>query len=204
MAPGIRRMTTDYERRIHRIELTDGMEHEEAFSDRMATLTSNVRRLSLAVAERELTVTLPAGDDVVLDLGGPGGGDMPPDGRPVLYLDQNHWVLLTQVQWSPEKVTRPGARQAAETLIRMTRARAVILPRTRELRAAMAGEEQSTADAFRLEPEALFATPPGPHELREPIVPRGPLVGEANRLRLARLVLDDRGAESAHRRQPPM
>jgi hypothetical protein len=192
-------MTTDYERRVHRVELTDGVEHEQPFSERMSALAIDVRRVSFAVAERELTVTLPAGDDVVIEIGGP-GDDLSPPGRPVVYLDQNYWVLLSQARWAPQKIVRPSDREAATTLIRLADERAILLPlaaahlteaptggprrrhvvitmlslsrgwqmrsplhlRRRELRAALAGEEIPAQGVFTLEPEALFATPPGP------------------------------------------
>lgn len=103
---GIGRLTIDYERRVHRVEQTDGSQHEEPLSEGIAERAGGIRRLSFGVAERKLIVTLPAGDDVVLEIGAPGERDLPPVGRPVVYLDQNHWVLLSQELWAPAKVGR--------------------------------------------------------------------------------------------------
>ncbi len=47
--------------------------------------------------------------------------------RPVVYLDQCHWITLARQLWAPEKVLE-RERDAAGELIKMARAREVILP----------------------------------------------------------------------------
>jgi hypothetical protein len=54
------------------------------------------------------------------------GGLMVPD-RPVVYLDQCHWITLARQLWAPAKVLE-REREAAVELIRMAQAREVILP----------------------------------------------------------------------------
>lgn len=121
-------MTIDYERRVHRVELTDGSQHEEPLSEGIAERAGGIRRVSFGVTERKLMVTLPAGDDVVLEIGAAGERDLPPAERPVVYLDQNHWVLLSQELWAPGKVGRLDDRRAAATMIALATAEAIILP----------------------------------------------------------------------------
>lgn len=121
-------MATDYERRVHEVELSDGTRIEEPFSDRLASNEFGLRRVSYATPERELTVTLPAGDEVVLDVGGRGGHDVPPAATPIVYLDQNYWVLLSQELWAPAKALRDADRHVARRLIEMAAGKRIILP----------------------------------------------------------------------------
>ena len=48
-------------------------------------------------------------------------------GVPVVYLDQNHWIMLARQQWSPEKVPEPH-REGYARLTALARERAIVLP----------------------------------------------------------------------------
>ena len=66
------------------------------------------------------------GDHVEAEL--PRAGNMAPiDGRPVVYLDQNHWSTLAQRRYEPERV-RSSEHAAADRLIELARQRRIILP----------------------------------------------------------------------------
>jgi hypothetical protein len=79
------------------------------------------------LANRKLELTLQAGESVTLNLGWSDGGDHPPIGSPVIYLDQNHWVTLAQHVHAPNRV--PAAdRDPAGELVALARSGAVILP----------------------------------------------------------------------------
>jgi hypothetical protein len=84
---------------------------------------AGLRRAVYHSAEAELEVTLPAGDEVILEMVDPGGRIRPVPG-PVVYLDQLHWVTLAQCRWAPEKVAT-GERAAAEKLIALARHREI-------------------------------------------------------------------------------
>jgi hypothetical protein len=45
----------------------------------------------------------------------------------VVYLDQNHWIMLARQQWAPEKVPAPH-RDGYERLTMLARERAIVLP----------------------------------------------------------------------------
>jgi hypothetical protein len=77
-------------------------------------------------ASHEYTVTLPMGEKVTLEMVGP-GKPWPAAARPVVYLDQLHWIALAQSVWAPDKVGAP-VREAADRLIELARERTICLP----------------------------------------------------------------------------
>ncbi len=54
--------------------------------------------------------------------------DAPLDGRPTIYLDQNHWSTLTAAIYRPAAVSNLEEREAAARLIELASAREVVLP----------------------------------------------------------------------------
>lgn len=52
----------------------------------------------------------------------------PREGRPVIYLDQKDWSLLTNVLYEPDRIRSTVERNAAERLITLVREQKVILP----------------------------------------------------------------------------
>jgi hypothetical protein len=85
------------------------------------------QRIAVNVVERELTLSVRSDFEVRLELGSTGSGDRPPSDRPIVYLDQLHWVTLAQHLWAPEKVAERN-REAAAELIALARSRRILLP----------------------------------------------------------------------------
>jgi hypothetical protein len=79
------------------------------------------------LATRELTVRLRGGETLVMELGAGGESDLPEPGRPVVYVDQRHWVTLAQRLHNPDAIAQDD-RQPAEQLIELSRSKAVVLP----------------------------------------------------------------------------
>lgn len=75
----------------------------------------------------ELGLTLSSGESVLVDLGWPGEGDLPPADRSIVYLDQNHWVALAQSTHAPDRLNA-SVRHAAAELIALAESREVLLP----------------------------------------------------------------------------
>jgi hypothetical protein len=67
------------------------------------------------------------GTKVVAEIAPLGAAGSTSTDRPVMYLDQCHWITLARQLWAPEKVLE-RERDAALELIEMARAREVILP----------------------------------------------------------------------------
>lgn len=85
-----------------------------------------MRRAVYDTAPHELAVTLPMGEEVALEMVGP-GSPWPAPLRPVVYLDQLHWITLARSVWAPEKLA-PPVREAADRLIELARQRKICLP----------------------------------------------------------------------------
>lgn len=85
-----------------------------------------LKRLIYDTSSSELFVTLLEGDEVELEVARP-CGPAPSPQRPVVYLDQLHWVELAKQRWSPEKVPLRN-RGAASRLIELARRRKITLP----------------------------------------------------------------------------
>lgn len=79
------------------------------------------------LATRELTMRLRDGETLVVELGGGGAGDVPAPSRPVVYLDQRHWITLAQRLHNPSAVAQ-AERQPADRLIEMSRSRSIVFP----------------------------------------------------------------------------
>jgi hypothetical protein len=113
----------DLDRQVAVVELPDGTRHELPMPRALSTRQAGLRQAIYRTAEAELEVTLPAGDEVILEMVDPGGRIRPVRG-PVVYLDQLHWVTLAQCRWAPEKVAA-GERAAAGELIALARSREI-------------------------------------------------------------------------------
>lgn len=116
---GIRRVAINYERDVCEFELTDGAVIIAPMGPQRAT---GFTRSEYDVERSELRLTLPGGDELVAEVGGDRTG-----GRPVVYLDQNHWIHLGWHLHTPERV--PSAeREACQRIIELGLAGAVVLP----------------------------------------------------------------------------
>jgi len=88
--------------------------------------------------------------------------------RPVVYLDQCHWITLARQLWAPAKVLE-RERDAATELIRMARAREVILP----ISSANLTEMTPTDGAFRRDLSLTMLQLSRGWQMRNPVHVRG-------------------------------
>ena len=79
------------------------------------------------LATHELTMRLRGGQTLVMELGAGGEGDLPAPGRPVVYLDQRHWITLAQRLHNPDAIAQADHRPA-ERLIELSRSKMLVLP----------------------------------------------------------------------------
>jgi hypothetical protein len=77
------------------------------------------------LATGELTIRLHDGETLVMELGG--DDDVPAPGRPVVYLDQRHWITLAQRLHNPSAIAQAD-RQPAEHLIELSRSKTLVFP----------------------------------------------------------------------------
>jgi hypothetical protein len=121
-----RRLEIDFESGLAKIEVADGAAEGFPLQSPPTVAEAGMRRGVYDTASHEFVVTLPMGEEVALEMVGPGMPWPAPPG-PVVYLDQLHWITLAQAVWAPEKIEAPVQR-AAERLIELARERAVCLP----------------------------------------------------------------------------
>ncbi len=121
-----RRLEIDLESGLAKVEFADGKAVVFPMHSLRSRAEAGMRRGVYDTARHRFTVTLPMGEEVAMEMVGP-GTPWPAPPRPVVYLDQLHWIALAQSVWAPEKVDAP-IREAAERLIELARERAICLP----------------------------------------------------------------------------
>jgi hypothetical protein len=84
-------------------------------------------RSDVDVERGELRLTLDSGESILVDLGWPGKRDLPQAEKPIVYLDQNHWVTLAKAIHAPDDLSAQ-VRQAALDLIALVESREALLP----------------------------------------------------------------------------
>lgn len=116
----MRSLAIDYERREIHVEPAAG---NPVTAPLESTASPEfIARASYAVQADEVTFVFRGGDRVTLEV-----GVRPCDmHRPIVYLDQNHWVSLAQSRYAPERL-RVQEREAA-ALSRLAACGEVILP----------------------------------------------------------------------------
>lgn len=87
----------------------------------------DLRHAEADLATRELTMRLRGGETLVVELGAGGEDDVPAPGRPVVYLDQRHWITLAQRLHNPAAIAQDD-RRPAEHLIELSRSKMLALP----------------------------------------------------------------------------
>lgn len=106
---------------------TDGREvHGRLGGDAFAP-TSRVATSTYFPAMSCLHVLTTRGHAIIVELPTP-NDPAPLGGRPVIYLDQNHWSTLAHAIHQPHRVPHAEERSAAVQLVELVAARAVILP----------------------------------------------------------------------------
>ena len=103
----LRRYSVDLERNELELELPDGTTLSDRFDAGAMGGDLKARRLSVELDDRELSIITADGLEIRLELGDRGHGDMPPAGRPIVYLDQLHWIALAQQLRAPKKIGAP-------------------------------------------------------------------------------------------------
>jgi hypothetical protein len=116
------RLSVDHEGKWAEVELASGLVVASALSGRAAGHEGEVGRTDYDLERREQTITFHRGETVTFDV-----GPVERPEAPVVYLDQNQWVMLARHQWAPEKVPAPH-REGYARLMALARERAVVLP----------------------------------------------------------------------------
>ena len=116
------RLAIDYRHKRAEVGLTNGLVLASPLSGRAAGRDGEIDRTDYDPERSELTITFRWGETAILDIG---PVDRPP--APVVYLDQNHWIMLARQQWSPSKMSEPE-REEYTRLASLARQRAIILP----------------------------------------------------------------------------
>jgi hypothetical protein len=122
----VRRYGIDFNRGHGMVQFPDGTLQTIPIPAELVPEYVGLKRLVYDTMSSELSVTLLEGDKVELEVARP-GAPTPSPRRPVVYLDQLHWVELAKQQWTPEKVP-PRNREATSRLIELARRRKITLP----------------------------------------------------------------------------
>ena len=123
--PAIARLGLDAEAQTVSVTMGDGT----VLTDRMRFQVpwDELSASEADLATRELTLRLRTGESLVLELGAGGGSDLPGPDRPVVYLDQCHWITLAKHLRSPNQVAERD-REPAERIVELSRSKAIVLP----------------------------------------------------------------------------
>jgi hypothetical protein len=117
------RLGVDHEGKWAEVELASGLIVASALSGQAAEHEGReIGHSDYDLESREVTITFRWGEAVILDIGPIERPDVP-----VVYLDQNHWVMLACQRWSPEKVP-PCHRDGYARLTTIARERAIVVP----------------------------------------------------------------------------
>lgn len=115
-------LTVDYVGRQAEVELSNGLVVSQPLLTKSPGPPAGIGRARYEPSAQELTVTFHWGDKATFEMG-------PTERavRPVVYLDQNHWVRLACHQWSPDKVPAPH-RDGYARLFALACDRSIVLP----------------------------------------------------------------------------
>jgi hypothetical protein len=116
------RLALDYQHKRAEVELASGLVVASPLTGRAAEHDGAIDRTDYRPAASELLITFHWGETVIFEV-----GPVETPGVPVVYLDQNHWVMLARLQWSPGKVPAPN-RDGYAQLTALARERAIVLP----------------------------------------------------------------------------
>lgn len=116
----------DFEQRLATIELSDGRRDTFPMPEALASAGAPFLRSRFDFTSATLSLTVAGGHVVIVEVGAR-AADEPRSGRPVVYLDQLHWVSLARQQHAPEKLSEATAKAAAG-LIELAEAQRIVLP----------------------------------------------------------------------------
>lgn len=122
--PEIQLIRIDAEAEVATVTMSDGDVFSAPTSPHPWDALSSVEA---DLTTRELTMSLRDGRCVVAELGAGGGTDVPAPDRPVVYLDQRHWIALAQRLHSPDELSTQDHEPASQ-LIELARSKSIVLP----------------------------------------------------------------------------
>jgi hypothetical protein len=114
-------LALDYERRSIGVVLNDRRIVSAPLKVAMAP--DFVARTSYDLRTDEVTISFREGERFAMEA----GDRASLDGRPIVYLDQNHWVELARFRYAPDKV-HPAERAACEGLSTLAESGKIVLP----------------------------------------------------------------------------
>jgi hypothetical protein len=116
------RLGLDHEGKFAEVELASGLVLASPLSGRAATHEGEIARSDYSPERGEQVITFRSGERATFEIGPSRSA-----GVPVVYLDQNKWVMLARLQWSPDKVPE-DQREDYARLTTLAHERAIILP----------------------------------------------------------------------------
>jgi hypothetical protein len=116
------RLAVDWGQKRAEVELSSGLVLARPLSGRAAEHDGEIGRTEYEPESGELTITFRWGGTAILEI-----GPVERPGAPVVYLDQNHWIMLACQQFAPEKVPATH-RDGYARLTALARERAIVLP----------------------------------------------------------------------------
>jgi hypothetical protein len=116
------RLAVDYGNSQAEVELPSGLVLISPLSGRGAEHDGEIGRTDYDPETSQQTITFHWGETATFEIGPVAG-----PGVPVVYLDQNQWVMLACQQWSPGKVPE-AHRDGYARLMTLARERAIVLP----------------------------------------------------------------------------
>jgi hypothetical protein len=117
----------DFEHGLATIERGDGRRETFAMPTAFVAAGLPFLRSRFNFTSNTLSFTVPSGDSLIVEVGVPSAADGPPADRPVVYLDQLHWISLAQQRHAPQKLNEATASAATE-LIQLAEAQRILLP----------------------------------------------------------------------------
>lgn len=98
----------------------DGQIQEEELEPRFRARDSQIA-VSIFDWDKWWILSTTTRGDLVITEGFNPNSPPPFNGRPTVYLDQNHWRTVSDVLHDPDRVENPSERRAAQDLIRLGR-----------------------------------------------------------------------------------
>ena len=117
----------DFHQQLATIEMRNGQRESFPMPTALAAAGVPFLRAAFDFTSNTLSFEVPHGNKLIVEVGAAGPANGAPPGRPVVYLDQLHWVSLARQRYTPEKLSETTA-NAATTLIQLADAQRVLLP----------------------------------------------------------------------------
>jgi hypothetical protein len=117
----------DFEHRLATIELSDGRRETFPMPEALVAAGVPFLRSRFDFTSDTLSFTVTNENVLIVEVGVADAAEGPPTGRPVVYLDQLHWVSLAKQRHAPEKLNEATA-SAATMLIQLAEAQRILLP----------------------------------------------------------------------------